>query len=70
MVGLKVMHITSQLKDGHPTARRDLDGPDDNDFVRLNTSSPNTPFRGRVLIIKLALIEECIHGSSHMLRQL
>ncbi len=61
----------SQLKDGHPTARRDLDGPDDNDVVRLNTRFHDTPLRDKVRIIKLfAVLEECIHRSSHMLGKL
>jgi hypothetical protein len=63
-------NITGQLHEWHPTARWDLDGPDDHDFVGLDTPFPDTPFRDLVLQIHLGILEESIHRSPDVLCEL
>ena len=62
--------ITGQLHEGHPTARRDLDRPDDHYFVGLNTPFPDMPTRDRVLRIHLGSLEESFHRSPDVLSEL
>jgi hypothetical protein len=47
-----------------------LDGPDDDDFVGLDTPFPKTPLRDLVLKIHLSGLEESIHRSPDVLCEL
>ena len=62
--------ITGKLHDGHPTASRDVDGPNDHDFVGPDTPFPDAPLRGLVLPILLSGPEESIYRSPNVLYEL
>jgi hypothetical protein len=47
-----------------------MDSTNDHDFVGLDTPFPDTPLRDRVLKIHLSVLEESIHRSPDVVREL